>query len=88
MTANLYFLGPQRFNKYIPRDPNWKVVFCDDNCAAHGSADTLLILSTVIAQILPPNKAFMIRSCDAGIIAAMKYGIACFKLKVKVTLLR
>ena len=81
MTANLFFSWLQRFNAYISRDPDQKFVLLVDNCAAHGSAYTLSILSTVIVKFLPLNTTSKIQPCDAGIIAAMKVRYRMFQME-------
>ena len=81
MKAKLFFSWLQRFNAYIYRDFNRKVILLVDNCAANGSADTLPILSNVIVKFLVPNTTSKVQPCYAGIIAAMKVRYRMFQME-------
>lgn len=87
MTANHFFSWLQRFNEYISRDPNRKVVLCANNCAAHESVDILPILSNIIVKLLTSNKTSKMQPCDAGIIEAMKVRYRMFHMERAIDLI-
>lgn len=72
MTSALFFEWLRRFERYIQRKPNRKVVLLLDNCSAHGRMESLPEMENVRVVFLPPNTTSKVQPMDAGIIASMK----------------
>lgn len=56
----------------VGKPANRKILLVMDNCSAHGTNETLPILSNVEVLFCPPNTTSGLQSLDAGIIEKMK----------------
>lgn len=72
MTMILFFEWLQRFDTYIRRTPNRRVLLLVDNFSGHGSPECLPLLAAVKVAFLPPNTTARLQPMDAGIIACLK----------------
>lgn len=81
MTSDLFMNWLQRFNAWIARKPDRKVILLIDNCSAHGNDTNIPHLSNVTVKFLPPNTTSKIQPLDAGIIASLKLRYRAFQLE-------
>lgn len=72
MTTDLFFQWLARFQTYVAKSPDRKVLLLIDNCSAHGKKEALPCLPNIRVEYFPPNCTSIIQPMDAGIIAALK----------------
>lgn len=72
MTAALFFEWLERFQTYVAKRPERKVLLLIDNCSAHGNKEALPSLPNVRVEYFPPKCTSIVQPMDAGIIAALK----------------
>lgn len=72
MMVILFFEWLARFDAYIYRSPNRKVLLFHDNFPGHGSNNCLPPLSSVKVFFIPTNTTSRLQPTNAGIIACLK----------------
>lgn len=72
MRQDLFYDWLHRFDRYVSRADGRKVLLLIDNCAAHGSTNSLPRFENVEICFLPPNSTSRTQPLDAGIIAKVK----------------
>lgn len=86
MTADLLFSWLHRFDSYIGRTPNCKLILLIDNFPAHGTCYTLPPLLHTRVNFLPPNTTSKLQPCDEVIIAPMKVKYITFQMELSLAL--
>lgn len=81
MTTTLFFGWLRRFQDYVAKTPERKVVLRIDNCNAHGWEENIPKLPKERIAFLPPNCTSKIQPLDAGIIAALKISYRKFHME-------
>ena len=72
MNTAIFFRLLERFDSYIARIPNRKVLLSIDDCTAHGSTTNLSELLHVHVEFLTKNTTSILQPLDLGVIACVK----------------
>lgn len=72
MTMDIFFEWLKRFDAFIARTPNRRILLLLDNFSGHGSAECMPALANIEVKFLPPNTTSRLQPMDAGIIASLK----------------
>lgn len=74
MNTGLFFTWLHRFDSFISRVVDRKVLMLIDNASAHCTRETVPILPNVEVIFLPPNTTAKFKLLAAGIVACLKQG--------------
>lgn len=69
---DIFFEWLKRFDAFIARTPNRRILLLLDNFSGHGSAECMPALPNIEVKFLPPNTTSRLQPMDAGIIASLK----------------